>query len=49
MRYNVSVVAPLIEPVIVADPFAVVTVQSLVCADGVPNVEFTTTMSEVMR
>ena len=49
MRYNVSVVEPLIEPATVADPSAVVTVQSLVCADGVPKTEFTTTMSDVME
>lgn len=48
MRYNFSVVEPLIDPDTVRLPADVVTVQSPVCADGVPSSELTTTMSLVM-
>ena len=43
-----SVVEPDIEPATVSEPFDVVTVQSPVCADGVPSSEFTMTISSVM-
>jgi hypothetical protein len=46
-KYSFSVVLPLIDPEIVADPLDVATVQSPVIADGVPRYELTTTISDV--
>lgn len=43
VSFNVTVVEPLIEPLIVSEPSDVVTVQSEVCADGLDSCESTTT------
>jgi len=42
-RYRVIFVVPEIDPDIVKDPEAVVTVQSEICADGFDRTELTTT------
>lgn len=47
-RYSVAVVEPLIEPLNVRLPADVVTVQSPVCADGVPSSVFTHTIFSVI-
>ena len=47
-RYKVTVVLPLILPLIVRLPLLVVTVQSPVCADGLLKTELITTWSEVI-